>query len=679
MPKNNKMEEENKKNKNSSDVSVKQKVDIKFVLSILVIIGGALAMAGGFFMVFSKLISSTSDTKIVETCPQVTAEQLARTDDVAMYYQKMESGFCENLFSTKTGKVRFTAADNLDTGENGMAYSLTIDGNKYSLFFKGNLNSDINSGDIITVSGYSIENEKALLVDAADISFDQDKTDNPYSPAVGNYETIVIKSLFSNSNENIPNNSDVREALDNNQSFYLENSYGDLLYQGAVEPNKSADIYGWYRINDPMPHNAGISCDNYDEVADYTVQSVVDYVYENQPEINFEQYDSNGTLIIITHMGCSFAGLGYYGPQEVMLPNGEIIELNISIIEARYTSTSYLTRHIAHELGHTLGHSHAAYYGCNIYKLPFDPLGCDLYNNYLGEYGDYFEVMGQHAVRHFNAKHKQESGWFDDWNPVNGEGRRALITEENITQDGLYTLEPVETNANGLKALMIPRADEDTYLYVEFRQPIGWDIGMNPYPYEDNNIYEGALLHIDAGMLETSYGSVDFSFLFMPDGERLPYSYRYGGYPALGLGQKFTDPETYTSVTVEAINRDTQNPENSTITVKVVFNDMPTCDNPDSYICGDVNLDHIVSIDDAVYMVNALFKGGPDPLLDCSVDLNAVDGFNVEDIVIMVDYLFRGGPLPTCQDDGVKSNETITEDEVDQLIDDYYHNLSEQK
>jgi hypothetical protein len=61
---------------------------------------------------------------------------------------------------------------------------------------------------------------------------------------------------------------------------------------------------------------------------------------------------------------------------------------------------------------------------------------------------------------------------------------------------------------------------------------------------------------------------------------------------------------------------------------------------------GDVNADGVISLGDAVYLLNYLFKGGnpPDPLEtgDCNYD-SIVD---LGDVVYLLNYLFKGGPPP---------------------------------
>ncbi|HVP35365.1 MAG TPA: dockerin type I repeat-containing protein [Terriglobales bacterium] len=61
--------------------------------------------------------------------------------------------------------------------------------------------------------------------------------------------------------------------------------------------------------------------------------------------------------------------------------------------------------------------------------------------------------------------------------------------------------------------------------------------------------------------------------------------------------------------------------------------------------CGDVNSDGKVMVADVVYLVNYLFKGGPEPWLIYS-DVNGDYKVTVSDVVYLVNYLFKGGPPP---------------------------------
>jgi len=64
------------------------------------------------------------------------------------------------------------------------------------------------------------------------------------------------------------------------------------------------------------------------------------------------------------------------------------------------------------------------------------------------------------------------------------------------------------------------------------------------------------------------------------------------------------------------------------------------------YVKGDVNQDNKVTIADVVFLVNYLFKGGPEPYFLASGDVNRDCQTTTADIVYLVNYLFKGGPLP---------------------------------
>jgi N-acetylmuramoyl-L-alanine amidase len=65
-------------------------------------------------------------------------------------------------------------------------------------------------------------------------------------------------------------------------------------------------------------------------------------------------------------------------------------------------------------------------------------------------------------------------------------------------------------------------------------------------------------------------------------------------------------------------------------------------------IAGDADSDGEVSIADAVYLVNYLFKGGPAPEPSWKGDANGDCKVSIGDIVYLINYLTKGGPAPTC-------------------------------
>jgi len=64
------------------------------------------------------------------------------------------------------------------------------------------------------------------------------------------------------------------------------------------------------------------------------------------------------------------------------------------------------------------------------------------------------------------------------------------------------------------------------------------------------------------------------------------------------------------------------------------------------YVKGDVNQDNKVTVADVVFLINYLFKGGPEPYYLACGDVNRDCQITVSDVVYLVSYLFKGGPLP---------------------------------
>lgn len=73
------------------------------------------------------------------------------------------------------------------------------------------------------------------------------------------------------------------------------------------------------------------------------------------------------------------------------------------------------------------------------------------------------------------------------------------------------------------------------------------------------------------------------------------------------------------------------------------YNDIgDACD----FICGDANYDNTVNIGDAVYLINMVFKEGPEPPSLTSGDPNCDRASNVGDAVYLVNFVFKGGLAP---------------------------------
>ncbi len=75
-------------------------------------------------------------------------------------------------------------------------------------------------------------------------------------------------------------------------------------------------------------------------------------------------------------------------------------------------------------------------------------------------------------------------------------------------------------------------------------------------------------------------------------------------------------------------------------------NGVPDACDPVGPVCGDADGNSIVTISDAVYLINYIFSGGPapSPLSAGDADCNSI--ITISDAVYLINYIFAGGPAP---------------------------------
>jgi len=66
------------------------------------------------------------------------------------------------------------------------------------------------------------------------------------------------------------------------------------------------------------------------------------------------------------------------------------------------------------------------------------------------------------------------------------------------------------------------------------------------------------------------------------------------------------------------------------------------------YVSGDANGDGSVSLADAVFIINYVFKGGAAPSPLCLGDANCDGSTDLADAVYLINYVFKGGPQPVA-------------------------------
>mgnify|MGYP001558620979 FL=1 len=214
------------------------------------------------------------------------------------------------------------------------------------------------------------------------------------------------------------------------KSYYLENSFGQLILEGKYDAN--GDVFGWYTI----PYD-NVGCQ-------YLTWFQAANAAANAAGVDLTGY--NNLIYAFPSMGgCTFGGGGFLGGQISFVTNAAL-NFNVFIV--------------GHELGHNFGAHHANSYLCtDSAGLPV-PISnsCTSW-----EYGDPFDIMGG-SIRHMNNFHKGQLSTFNALQPIN------TLT---VTANGIYTIAPIEQASAGVQAIRIPRGS--SYYYLEYRQPYGYD------------------------------------------------------------------------------------------------------------------------------------------------------------------------------------------------------------
>lgn len=204
-------------------------------------------------------------------------------------------------------------------------------------------------------------------------------------------------------------------------------------------------------------------------------------------------------------LSCGWLGMGMVGGPSAWI-NGN---LNITTI--------------GHEMGHTFGLLHAGSTQCTAPNVVGPTC-------YLREYGDDWNMMGnidRSGVNHFDATQKALLGWIP----------ASSVQTYNGTAT-TYTLTPIEMPGGTTYAVKVPTKSTRTY-WIEYRQPIGFDVGLAAYP---NN---GAQIRVSAPF-EKAIGSDDTQLLDMT-----PATLTFAD-SALVSGQSYTDTENNVTIAVGA-------------------------------------------------------------------------------------------------------------------------------
>lgn len=357
--------------------------------------------------------------------------------------------------------------------------------------------ADLHNGESLSVAGVLLaqadgDSDGALVATEGAIATAQCCTQESAAgtpPPAGAYtfgeqKTLVMLVNFQDKADQPWTREQVRNVVFGTANdFYLENSENRTWLSG--------DVTGWFTL--PI---SSTSCDAWALASAANTAAL---------EAGVDTTAYRRLVYAFPKNACGWAGLGSVGG-------------NNSSAWINGTATPYV---IGHELGHNLGLGHSIGLEC----------GNDIIEGscYKFGYANRLDIMGSPNSGHFNAFQKERLGWLDD----------GLLT---ISGDGSYNVEPYVGNGSGIKALKVLQGTDATtgqnsWYYIEFRQPVGFDSFLNTETslIDNQNVKNGVL--VNRGNLAAWDSS---QLLDMTPGSYTDDIYDFSD-PALIAGQRFVD------------------------------------------------------------------------------------------------------------------------------------------
>jgi hypothetical protein len=220
--------------------------------------------------------------------------------------------------------------------------------------------------------------------------------------------------------------------------------------------------------------------------------------------------------------GMESGGMALLGCGTVPSPQGDLTASSIWLGAESLISQSDVVTIAAHEMGHAFGLQHArlADYGADV----LGPAGqAPALWDAIHDYGDPYSNMGRNLTQ-WAGPQRSLIGWLSG------------ASVQSVSAAGTYTISPYEYGA-GIQALRVSRdATGTSWLWLEFRQPLGKFDTTLPA-----GAFDGLLAHYEdsAALTPTVSDSTAAMYSnlvnFHPNGT-------YAGDPFLHAGQSWSDP-----------------------------------------------------------------------------------------------------------------------------------------
>ena len=176
----------------------------------------------------------------------------------------------------------------------------------------------------------------------------------------------------------------------------------------------------------------------------------------------------------------------------------------------------------------------------------------------------------------------------------------------------------------------------------------------NSQQYDENSDGVGdacdGQFHIESYEPDTAYLNVPYNYQFWTVGGTPPYNWSFvGGDTPIGcdfnngIGTVTGNPGFIATYYFTVAVSDGSIPTRvDTLSTRIIVAAAP----PPPFMCGDADGSDLITISDAVYMINYIFAGGPapSPILSADADCNGI--ITISDAVYLINYIFAGGPAP---------------------------------
>ncbi len=316
----------------------------------------------------------------------------------------------------------------------------------------------------------------------------------------------------------------VHEAFFGTAGYSLDGYWREASYGKA---SATGNVFGWYTLS------TSYTCATTDQMRAEAIAMA------SNAGVNLQNYTR--LFMVVPDMGCGWSGASTIGCTSLSSPTGSFNASTSYVNWLEWGSGSgnnNAAQVIFHEGGHGLGLNHSRSRAFGVEAV--GPLGTQ---GTYSEYGDGFTAMVNGAPGHYDAPHKAELlNWLSGSN------------YQVVQSSGTWTLAPLETPSSGLQALKIQRGTgNNAWIWIEYRQPIGYDSAYNNGNVWSNDLYSGAIIHY-----EDAYTTYEYTDLldFSPKDNFEFYD------PDLPVGQTWVDPYSNVSITVNSAT-----PSGLTVTV----------------------------------------------------------------------------------------------------------------